>query len=190
MLPDLEEISEKREKMHLTQYEFAREAGISRSQLAKIERGYANPSYKQVRKIFETLERLEQVMIKKNPVMEAEEIHNTNVVYAEYDEPIRSAQKKMQDGAFSQLPVRKGDRVVGSITERGINMRIFEKESIKIGSMLVRDFVEAGFPQYSTNTPVKWIVPALQKHQAVLTMNEGKVVGIITNTDVWKLLSK
>jgi len=188
MLPDLEEISRRRRGLGLTQLRFAKEAGVSRSQLAKIERGYANPSYKHVKKIFETLERLEQVMIKKIQVREAGEIHNTHVVFAEYNEPIRSAQGKMLDGAFSQLPVRKDDSIVGSITERGINARIIGREPGETGSMLVKDFLEEGFPQIGMNVPVNLIIPLLQRCQGVLTVKEGKVAGIITNSDILKHL--
>lgn len=185
MLPDLEQIKVRRRSLGLTQSRFAKEAGVSRSLIAKIEGRHANPSYNQAKKIFETMDRLERAI----PVREAGQIHTTDVVFAEYDEPIRSAQSKMK-GIFSQLPVRKGDRIMGSITERGINAKIFEKEPGEIGSLLVRDFLEEGFPQFSTKTPVSLIIPVLQLHQAVLTMTEGKVAGIITNTDVLKLLSQ
>jgi len=94
------------------------------------------------------------------------------------------------EGAFSQLPVKRDDKIVGSITERGINARIFEKEPMEMSSMSVRDFLEEGFPQFGTKTPVNLIIPVLQRCQAVLTVKEGKVAGIITNTDVWKLLNQ
>jgi predicted transcriptional regulator len=186
MLPDLEEIKMRRRRLGLTQSRIAKEAGVSRSLIAKIEGRYANPSYEQAKKIFETMDRLELAI----PVREAGQIHSPRVIFAEYDEPIRSAQRKMKDEAFSQLPVRKDDRIIGSITERGINARIFEKEPSEIGNLLVRDFLEEGFPQFSTKTPVSLIIPVLQMHQAVLTMTEGKVAGIITNTDVLKLLGQ
>jgi predicted transcriptional regulator len=190
MLPDLEEISSKRRRLDLTQSRFAKKAGVSRSLLAKIERGYANPSYMQAKKIFDTMERLEEARTKKSRLWEAGQIHSPGVIFAEYNEPIRSAQRKMKDEAFSQLPVRKDDRIIGSITERGINARIFEKEPREIGNLLVRDFLEEGFPQFSTKTPVNLIIPVLQMHQAVLTVTEGKVAGIITNTDILKLLGQ
>jgi predicted transcriptional regulator len=187
MLPDLKEISRRRKVLGLTQLGFANEAGISRSLLAKIERGYApNPGYKQAKKIFETMDRLELAI----PVREAGQIHSPGVIFAEYDEPIRSAQKNMLEWKYSQLPVRKDGRVVGSITERGLAARIFGKEPVEIGSMLVKDFLEEGFPQISTKIPVNLIIPLLQRCQAVLTMREGKVAGIITNTDVLKLLGQ
>jgi predicted transcriptional regulator len=188
MLPDLKEIPRRRRGVCLTQSRFAKEAGLSRSMLAKIERGYANPSYGQAKRIFETLDRLEEAMTKKTRLWEAGQIHNTRVVFAEYGEPITLAQARMQNKFFSQLPVMREGKVVGSITEKGIAARIFGKELPEMQNMLVSDFLEEAFPQISTKTPVNLIIPLLQRCQAVLTMKEGKVIGIITNSDVLKHL--
>ena len=59
MLPELAEIALRRKNLGLTQKELAGEAKVSRSLIAKVESGIANPSFGQARKIFDLLERLE-----------------------------------------------------------------------------------------------------------------------------------
>jgi predicted transcriptional regulator len=53
----------------------------------------------------------------------------------------------------------------------------------------VSAIMEEPFPTISVNTPAVAIIDLLQSCQAVLTVKNGKVEGIITNTDIGKIFS-
>jgi len=47
--------------------------------------------------------------------------------------------------------------------------------------------MERPFPILDVTTPVSLVVSLLQTYQAVLTTAQGKIVGIVTNTDLSKV---
>src|SRR3989337_4131762 len=59
MFPPLEEIANRRRQLNLKQAELAKLAGVSQSLIAKLESGKIDTSYKKVKTIFDTLDRLE-----------------------------------------------------------------------------------------------------------------------------------
>jgi len=96
--------------------------------------------------------------------------------------------KKMHDTAFSQFPVESRRRIVGSITERGINSTI-DKYREKAERIKVRDVMEEPFPIVPSSTPLPLIIQLLQRYQAVLVSKKGRIVGIITNADIGKIFT-
>ena len=60
MLPEIDEIQRKRKSLGLTQKELAALVNVSQSLIAKIETKKVNPSYRIVKKIFDTFEELEK----------------------------------------------------------------------------------------------------------------------------------
>jgi len=187
MLPELAEIALRRKSLGLTQKELANEAKVSRSLIAKVEKGLANPSYEQAKKIFNTLERLEALKLVGLGQVKVSAIHNTDVAYAYADEPLRLAQERMEEKAYSQLPVKVGDRVCGSITERGISRILLAGKKTDLRKLRVEDAMEQPFPQVALDTPVHLIIPILQAQQAILTVEGGSIKGIVTNSDIGKL---
>jgi predicted transcriptional regulator len=187
MLPLLSEIGKRRKVLGLTQQGFAKEAGVNRSLLAKVESGHANPSYGEAKKMFETLERLESRMPQWLASMELASLHNTNIMYAEADEPLYLIEKKMAKMAYSQLPVRRNGQIIGSLTERGMNRALLGNKGGSPKTLLVEDAMEEVFPLVPVSTKASAIAPLLQTCQGVLTIDEGKVVGILTNADLIKL---
>jgi predicted transcriptional regulator len=173
----------------LTQQGLANEAGVNRSLLAKVERGHANPSYGEAKKIFETLERLEAGVPLRLVGITLDRVHNTEIMYAEADEPLYLVEKRMSDKAYSQLPVRKNGRIVGSLTERGMNRALMASKGIDPKALLVEDAMEDGFPVVPASVVVGAVATLLQACQAVLTNRGGEVVGIVTNADLLKLFS-
>lgn len=190
MLPLLNEIGKKRKVLGLTQQGLAKEAGVSRSLIAKVERGHANPSYGEAKKIFETLERLEAGVPQQLAGITLEKVHNTEIMYAEFDEPLYLVEKRMTDNAYSQLPVRKNGQIVGSLTERGINRLLMVNKGIDQKDMLVKDAMEEGFPFVPVSATVGAIAQLLQMFQGVLTIQDGKIAGIITNADLLMFFTK
>jgi predicted transcriptional regulator len=91
--------------------------------------------------------------------------------------------------AFSQLPVKDAERIVGSITERGINRRFMDGDVDGVRGLRVVDCLEDPFPIVSVATPVTAVIPLLQHRHAVLTSERGAPVGIVTNADVGKVFA-
>ncbi|MBI5148897.1 CBS domain-containing protein [Candidatus Pacearchaeota archaeon] len=179
MFPDIHEIKQKRIKLGLKQSELAYQAGVSQSLIAKLESGKIEPSYDKVRKIFETLNRLEEKKEQK-----CSEIMKKHVISVDKNNTVEKAAKLMRSHEISQLPVFDGHHAVGSIGEGTILDSIdsgIEKE--KLFKMHVKEIMEDPFPIVNKETSVKSIVPLL-KNKPVLISEKGKIIGIITKADL------
>jgi predicted transcriptional regulator len=190
MLPELTVIASMRKNLGLTQKELAEEAKVSRSLIAKVESGLANPSFKQTKKIFDTLKRLETIKLVGLDRVKVSAIHNPDVVYVYADELLYLVQERMEKKAYSQLPVKTGEYVCGSITERGISRALLAEKKVDLRKLRVKDVMEQPFPQVAVDTPVHLIIPILQAQQAILTVENGKIKGIVTNSDIGKLFNQ
>ena len=192
-LPPFDEIRkwivETRERLGWSQVRLARAAKISRSSLAKIESGiYKN--YALVEAVVNTLgqEIRKRCAGEKILTTTAEEIMASPVTTVKAEEMLPEVWKKMHDTAFSQFPVESRGRIVGSITERGINSAI-NKYREKAERIKVRDVMEEPFPIIPSSTPLPLIIQLLQRYQAVLVSKKGRIAGIITNTDIGKIFA-
>jgi len=186
MLPPLEEIAKRRLRLGLSQKQLAKFVGVSQSLIAKIEAGRINPSYLKTKAIFDQLEVLE-----KRSEAKAKEIYHERVVGVEKDDPISRAIKLMRETGYSQLPVFDAKHVVGSISEktvldqtvRGIDIRHLSK-------MKVESVMEEAFPRVDEQTPLSVVSILLQYSNAVLVTRRGSVAGIITRSDLLKVLRR
>jgi len=179
MLPDTNEIKLKRIKLGLKQQELAFEAGVSQSLIAKLESGAIEPSYKNVKKIFETLERLEGEKEHK-----CSEIMKKNVISIKEFDSVDKAAKLMRKHEISQLPVFGKEREVGSINE-GTILDFIDKgiSKEKLFKMHVKEIMDEPFPVVNKDTGIKIIIPLL-KTSPVLISEKGKIVGIVTKADL------
>ncbi len=189
MLPEVTEIKRRRKALGLSQAELASKARISRTSLVKLENGDADLRYSKVKEIFDTLESLES---SRNlglsfQGMTLKDIHNQPIEFVSADDIIRSVLGKMIETNFSQFPVKDGEKIVGSITEIKINQVIGAKGKDAI-DLKVREIIEEPFPVISVNAPVSAVIVLLRSVQAILTAEQGSVVGIVTNTDPFKKL--
>lgn len=196
-LPELEKIRKMREQLELSQRELATLAGVSQSLIAKIERGGIDPSYGNVKRIFEALERvINQRKIDGKSVgarITAGDLSTKGVVSISPDDTISEAVDRMVAGRFTQLPVMSGDRVVGSITDDRIRdytieeARRGERPYEAVMMTRVEEIMEAPFPIMSEDTPIELASVHLQFDEAILVSKRGAVVGILTSADFLKL---
>jgi predicted transcriptional regulator len=188
MLPDVSEIKRRRKFLDLSQKDLACMAGVSRPSLNKLESGRSDLSYTKVRSLFEILERLE-----KGPdawsllTGRLGDFHSLPIEYVSLSDSIQSVCVRMVETNFSQFPVRDGERVVGSITELGINRAISEMGR-GAAETCVGAVLENPFPVFGVNTEVHSVVSVLRRVPAVLTTNNGDITGILTNQDLYKRL--
>jgi len=186
VLPPLEEVQRRRKVLGLTQSELARASGVSQSLIAKLELGLIDPSYTKVKSIFDALERMESRI-----EIHASQIATKDVVGIDRNERLAEAAKLMSLHGFSQLVVLDGDRVVGSISEKGLLGQILAgKDTSRVSNMLVEEVMEEAFPQVGEDAPVSLISSMLRVYSAVLVSAKGKTTGIITKADLLKILSQ
>ena len=94
----------------------------------------------------------------------------------------------MEKHSISQLPVLHEGRQLGSISETTLVNRVARGE--KLASLLrarISTVMEEPFPVVSGETEVQRVYLLLEEHPAVLITEEGKITGIITRADVFKL---
>jgi len=117
MLPNLDEYQKRRKLLKLSQYQLAKQAGVSQSLIAKMESKKIEPSYNKVQMIDQALEAEEQ---KHKTSIRAKDVYTNKIAKVNTSDLLLKAIKIMQTNGFSQLPVYHNNRVVGSITEHTI----------------------------------------------------------------------
>lgn len=135
-----------------------------------------------MKKIFEYLDRVEQP---RRGV--AKDIEKKDLIWLRRSDRIRDAAEKMKLYGFSQLPVRddREEICVGSISERQIvQASIAESDPKSFYEKQVSDVMAVQFPVVDEGIPITAVALLLQHSQAVLTARKGRIVGIITPSDL------
>ncbi|MCW1296122.1 MAG: CBS domain-containing protein [Candidatus Parvarchaeota archaeon] len=175
---DGEEIKRLREKAHLTQTELARLVGVSQAHIAKIEHNKVDPRLSTINKIIDVLK-------SKNDIT-CEEVMTKNVITIQSTRQVSEACRLMQNYGISQLPVVQKGKVVGVITESSIVKHIrrgIEKEK-------VLSVMEPPLPIINEKTKIDSIKPLLENYGAVLISDGNKIKGIVTKSDLFKLIGR
>ncbi len=177
-LPTPEDIKLLRKKAGLTQRELAKRACVSQSLIARIEAGTVDPRLSTLRRILKVLEESIAEGTRAGDVM------NSPVVYVQPEDSVEKAIKLMWKHGFSQLPVIKNDRVIGTIKEDDV-LRALIREGDTILKEPVEKIMSDALPIVSINERIDVVVKILsQGVPAVLVADRGKIVGIITKTDI------
>ena len=175
LTPD--DVRQLRQRKKLTQAELGAKVGVSQSFIARFEKGSLDPKLSLVRKIVEVLT--------GNSGRTCSEIMSPTPVAVDARDTVSIAVSLMQRHGYSQLPVVRGTQVLGIITEWDViqnlqhNLREISVQSVMSpsGALIVDE-----------NTAVNVIIPLFEKYQAVLIMNQGRLQGIITRSDLLKLI--
>jgi predicted transcriptional regulator len=168
----LEDIKKMRQKLGLSQTELARRAGVTQAHIAKIESGKVDPRFSTVSKIFGCLNIEQQETCEK--------YMTPGIIEVSLNSSISDAAKIMRKRGISQIPVYKGKQIVGLLTERDLILNS-GKENLK-----VKEIMEDMPPTVAKYTPVDSIRELLLEFPAVIVMDEGKAIGIITKSDLIK----
>jgi len=176
---DITHLKKIRKQLDLTQYAFAKEAGISQSMVAKIESGKLDPTYSYIKKIEKAIENLS-----KNHEKEAKEIMCKEVIIANKKDNIKDVVKLFQKHSISQIPVVEKNQVIGLLTESSLldNMEKYNEKS------LVEDFIEESPPIITKNTKIMAVTSLLKFYPILIVQDFGKLIGVITKTDIIKSL--
>uniref|UniRef100_A0A7C4BAF5 CBS domain-containing protein n=1 Tax=Thermofilum pendens TaxID=2269 RepID=A0A7C4BAF5_THEPE len=181
-IPTPEELRMLRLKAGLTQAEVARRAGVSQSLIARIESGNVNPRVSTLMRIYRAIHELVE------DEMTAKDIMSSPVIYVEPHVPLVKATQIMWERGFSQLPVLEGGkRNIGTLFEDDV-LQAFLKESRRAAQLTVADVMSDPLPIVSAETKVGRVARLLSRTPAILVEEGMMIVGIITKSDVAKLL--
>lgn len=162
----------------LTQRKLAELVGVSQAHIAKIEGGRVDPRLSTVNKILRVLTEGEG----KN----CGEVMTKRVISVKPTDNIVKVSEFMMKHARSQLPVIENERVIGTVTEESI----IKKLSSTIADEKVERVMRPPLPSVPEETSISMIKPLLEDHPGVLVVKKGDVVGIITRSDLLKIVSK
>ena len=183
-LPTPEGIKKKRIKLGLTQSELAEKARVSQPLIARIESGDVDPRLSTVRSIITALDDMEKSRIA------AKDLMTSPVVSLPPDETVEQAVKIMERYGFSQLPVLENGVPIGSISENALVQALGSRNIDRISNARVRELMEDSFPAVAPGTDMGTISALLETNHAVLVMEMGKVVGVITKYNIMQLIKK
>jgi len=186
VFPEIGEIEKGRKRLGLTQKKLAKMAGVSQSLVAKLESGRLNPSYSVTKRIFETLQSLE-----KQTEAVAKDVLSPDIVYVQKDDSISKAIRLMEEKGYSQLPVFDRDQVIGSINEKIIlDILMGGRDPSRMLEQPVELVMEEPFPRIDEKTTIAVISTLLRYNQAILVTRRERCVGIITKTDLFKVVPR
>jgi len=172
---ELKEIRDIRKKFNLTQVDLAKKARVSQSLIAKIEAGRLDPTYSNAQKIFEALDELTQEHEAK-----AEEIMIKKVISVEINTRVQDVIKKMKKHGISQMPVMNKETVVGIISEAVVLDAIMSEKRFLDAGDIMKDCP----PSIDKNANLSVVSSLLRYYPIVLVMEKGKLIGVITKSDI------
>ncbi len=177
-LPRPEDLREKRQQLGLTQTALGEHASVSQSMVARIETGEVDPSYSTMQRLVDALNRLEGRIVNVGSMM-TEAVTNVDP-----ETSLREAVELMREQGFSQLPVLQEGIPVGSLTEERL-VEALNKEGLEdLGGEPVASVMAPPFPAMDPDEPVEVAVRMLEARAAVLIMDAGEVVGVVTKSDL------
>jgi len=112
-------------------------------------------------------------------------IMNKPIVGVDSMDPISKAREIMMQYDYSQLPVFKGSKTMGSISEKTL-VKLFPTLEME-GELLVNKVMEPPFKEVSENALLEEIRCLLLDESAVLVLGKDRVIGIITKADLLKM---
>ncbi|HII14844.1 MAG TPA: CBS domain-containing protein [Nanoarchaeota archaeon] len=177
---EISQLKQIRRLLNITQSDFARIAHVSQSMIAKIESGKIDPSYSNVKKISEAIERMKH---EKEPTVR--EIMVKKVIAVDIKDRIKDAIKLLNRHGISQLPVMKGTNIAGILYEATLLEKATEPD---FAAMTAEEAMNDAPPTVSEDTKVSAVSNLLKYFPVVLVTRKGELTGIVTKADILKNL--
>ncbi len=190
MLPTIEEIRKLRKNLGISQKELAASVGVSQSYIARLERGSLNPTYNKVKRIYDYLN---QATDKLHTItITVENIMNHPVITCSPFDTLIAALDILRTKGFSQLPVANEDRnIIGVISENDINDLLMKGNTIEsLRNMSVKKVMTGTLPQLDKSSPISMVYPLLKFSNAVIIVDSGRPIGIVTKADILKAIEE
>jgi predicted transcriptional regulator len=165
-------IRQMRESIGLSQQELATLAKISQAHVAKIENSKVDPRLSTVNGIMAILE-------SRGKTRKCRNFMKVPVI-VQVATPVKEVINIMKSKGISQLPVMKGDMLLGSIMES----TILEKVHHDISVIKAGDIMERPFPVLDGEENIQTAKALLDFSSAVLVSKKGMITGILTKADL------
>jgi len=181
-LPTPEDMKKTRLELGLTQSELAARAGVSQPLIARIESDDVDPRLSTLRKIFDAFDAARKERIIVRSIMHSPVIHTSS------GDSIEEAARIMEEHGFSQMPVIDNGVPVGSISTDQIVRSMTDQDLKKVSHLLVRNIMGDSFPTVSPASDANTVSRILEQYTAVLVLEKGIVIGMVTKHDIMKML--
>ncbi len=180
MFPEISLIKEKRKKYGINQKQLSELSKVSQSMIAKIETKKIEPSYNIVKNIFLALEKLEFKNEKK-----CKDVMTKKVISINSEEKVSEASRLIKKYSISQIPVLDNDnKIVGTITESNILSKMSSFDYDYLMNLPINKVMSSQLPILNTENIVTNIIPIIKESGAVIIVENNKIVGIISKTDL------
>ena len=177
MILTTDDLKELRLRRGRTQAELATEIGVSQSYIARLESGSLDPKLSLVKKMVDVLT--------GNTGKVCSDIMTSEPLTIDARDVVSTAVSLMQENSYSQLPVLRGTQMVGIITEWDIIQNLqHDLHEISVQAIMS----PSGVLMVDETTSVDVIIPLFGNYQAVLVQIQGRIQGIITRSDLLKLI--
>ena len=117
------------------------------------------------------------------------EVMTSNPCTIDADKPISYAAKMMRDEDVGLAPVVEGDRLVGTLTDRDIAIRVVaeghDPDSTKVKDVASKDVVTVD-PQQDLDEALR-LMAEHQVRRLPVVEEDGRVVGVVAQADVARL---
>ncbi|MFB6189403.1 MAG: CBS domain-containing protein [Halapricum sp.] len=173
-LPTPEDLRERRKELDLTQSELADRADVSQPLIARIEGGDVDPRLSTLRRIVNALEEAE------GSILRAENLMNDEVVSVAPDDSVHHAKTVMDEKGYSQVPVIRDGSPIGLIG----NTDIRQRQTDNVGELPVADVMHESIAQVEPDATIDEVDTYLNHKDAVLVVEAGQTIGIITDADI------
>lgn len=186
-IPSSEELQKLRRKAGLTQAELAMRVGISQSLIARIERGQVNPSLTTLRRILVIIEKEREIHYRIRDFIHWKRRASKLplLVWVSPEDKVRRAVHLMKRHAISQIPVIKENVSVGSVYESTVIRQLTSSDSNTVFTQSVQEIMEPPFPTIEIDESIDSAFKLIAEGaDALLVIDKGKPVGIITKIDV------
>jgi predicted transcriptional regulator len=179
---ELEDIKRIRKRLGITQTELSKKAGVSQSLIAKIEAAKIEPTFTNVRKIFDVLGSLTTDQLKASEIM----IHK--IIACKKTDTLSEVIELMKKHKISQLPVFDNEIPVGMVSESSILEKISDQKA-DLSNLKAGDIMEDCPPIVNPKTPSDIISSLLRLFPMVLVSDKGRIIGLITKSDLLNAVS-
>jgi len=173
-LPTPDDLRERRNELGLTQSKLADRADVSQPLIARIEGGDVDPRLSTLRRIVNALEEAE------GGILRAEELMNAPVHGVAPDDSVQQTQEIFGEGGYSQAPVIRDGTPVGLISHSDI----VHHDRENVGELPVADVMHESIATVEIDATIDEIDAYLSHNDAVLVVEAGETVGIITEADI------
>jgi len=178
-LPTPEDLRERREELEITQSDLAERADVSQPLIARIEGGDVDPRLSTLRRIVNALQEAEGGLLRASDLM------HSPVISVEPDASVRETTDLMSEKGYSQVPVIRDGTPQGLISMSAIRQRSGDD----VGDLPVAEVMSESITTVEPDEPIDTVDGHLDHNDAVLVVEGGETVGIITEADIASYIS-